>query len=171
MSQPVVFSSPPGIPMNSYPPIQASVPRQFVQQPPAMAPMSPSTAWAPQPSAPRPIFRAKGPDEPLAAMQIQAPTLTMPTPVQLGVRNSATSAKIDLDLTAAYRRLERLGAVCVRLDKLDSGDSRFTCFLPTGQTGINHRVEADAASPAEAVRMVLTQAEDWATGRPGRTGK
>ena len=132
-----------------------------------MAPMSPSTAWAPQPSAPRPIIRAKGPDEPLASMSIQAPTpLTMPTPEQLGVRASSTSAKVDLDLTAAYRRLESLGAVCVRLDKLDTGDSRFTCFLPTGQAGVNHRVEADAANPAEAVRLVLKQAEDWS-----KTGK
>jgi hypothetical protein len=168
MSQPVFFSSPPNVPMNSYPPLQANVPRQFAQQSArASAPLSQSTAWAPQPSAPRPIIRAKGPDEPVASAPFQTSLpLTMPTPEQLGVRASATSAKIDLDLTAAYRRLESLGAVCVRLDKLDTGDSRFTCFLPTRQTGINHRVEADASNPAEAVRLVLTQAEDWA-----KTGK
>jgi hypothetical protein len=170
MSQPVFLSSPPNVPMNSYPPLQANVPRQFAQQPArASAPLSSSTAWAPQPAAPRPIIRAKGPDEPVpsVAMHPQVPApLTMPTPEQLGVRSSSTSAKTDLDLTAAYRRLESLGAVCVRLDKLDTGDSRFTCLLPTRQAGVNHRVEADASSPAEAVRSVLTQAEDWA-----KTGK
>jgi hypothetical protein len=158
--------------MNSYPPLQANVPRQFAQQPAkASAPLSPSTAWAPQPAAPRPIIRAKGPDEPApsVAMQAQVATpLTMPTPEQLGVRSSvaAMNGNRDLDLTAAYQRLENLGAVCFRMDKLDTGDSRFTCLLPTRQAGVNHRVEADASSPAEAIRSVLTQAEDWA-----KTGK
>jgi len=141
------------------------------QQQSAGAPLSPNTAWAPQPAAPRPIIRAKGPDEPApsVAMHVQVPTpLTMPTPEQLGVRSSAvsTNSNRDLDLTAAYQRLETLGAVCFRMDKLDTGDCRFTCLLTTRQTGVNHRVEADARSSAEAVRSVLTQAEDWA-----KTGK
>lgn len=92
----------------------------------------------------------------------------MPTPEQLGVRSSAPTmnSNRDLDLTAAYRRLESLGAVCFRMDKLETGDCRFTCLLTTPQAGVNHRVEADARSSAEAVRLALTQAEDWA-----KTGK
>src|SRR5713226_2639361 len=165
MSQPVFLSSPPNVPMNSYPPLQANVPRQFAQQPArASAPLSSSTAWAPQPAAPRPIIRAKGPDEPApsVAMHVQVATpLTMPTPEQLGVRSSAASmtSNSDLDLTAAYRRLESLGGVCFRMDKLDTGDCRFTCLLTTRQAGVNHRVEADARSSAEAVRLALIQAE------------
>ncbi len=99
--------------------------------------------------------------------QVATP-LTMPTPEQLGVRSSAASmtSNSDLDLTAAYRQLESLGAICFRMDKLDTGDCRFTCLLTTRQAGVNHRVEADARSSAEAVRLALTQAEDWA-----KTGK
>ncbi len=47
------------------------------------------------------------------------------------------------------------------MDKL-AGGCQFTCLLATRQPGFTHRVEATAPSAAEAARLVLHQAEDWA---------
>ncbi len=85
----------------------------------------------------------------------------MPTPEQLGVSSAPIAVNDELDWKAAHRQLEKLGVVCFRMDKLESGGCRFTCFLPTPQPGFTHRVEADAPSAAEAVRLALNQAEDW----------
>jgi hypothetical protein len=127
-------------------------------------------------NAPRPIFRAKGPDEPGcpaalsgAAMPVR---LSIPTPEQLGVAQSPIQdgTRLDatgLDWTAAHRRLERLGAVCFHMDKLESGACRFTCILPTTRPGLTHRVEAEAATAPEAVALVLSQAEEWSSAAHG----
>ncbi len=85
----------------------------------------------------------------------------MPTPEQLGVAPVSLADGGNLDWTAVHDKLDRLGAVCFRLDKLDGGGCRFVCFLPTPHAGITHRVDAEAASAADAVRLVLTQAEQW----------
>ena len=85
----------------------------------------------------------------------------MPTPEQLGVAPALARAEVDFDWTAAQRRLDRLGAVCFHMDKLESGNCRFTCILPTRQPGLTHRVEAEAATAGEAVGLVLGQAEQW----------
>ena len=83
----------------------------------------------------------------------------MPTPEQLGVAPALVRA--EFDWTAAQRRFDRLGAVCFHMDKLESGNCRFTCILPTRQSGLTHRVEAEAATSHEAVGLVLSQAEQW----------
>jgi hypothetical protein len=84
----------------------------------------------------------------------------MPTPEQLGVA-SAPTTNDELDWNATRRQLEKLGAACFRIDKLESGGCRFTCLLHTQQSGFTHRVEADAPNAAEAVQLVLKQAEEW----------
>jgi hypothetical protein len=82
----------------------------------------------------------------------------MPTPEQLGVARAAESG---VDWDAARRRLRDVGAVCFQLDHTPQGACRFTCLLPTGETGRNHRVEVEAATEAEAVRLALERAEHW----------
>lgn len=85
----------------------------------------------------------------------------MPTPEELGVSCGPTDGSA-LDWTIARRRLDSLGAACFQLEKLSSGGYRFTCLLLTGQPNRTHRVEAQAATEAEAVRLVLERAERWA---------
>jgi len=132
----------------------------------APAPPSSNVVRAQQSATPRPIFRAKGPDEPTPALYGPASPatpmpLSIPTPEQLGIAPTVESNGADLDWTDAHRRLESLGAVGFRLDKLEAGGCHFACLLPTRQPGLTHRVEADAATSAEAVRLVLGQAEQW----------
>jgi hypothetical protein len=93
--------------------------------------------------------------------------LSIPTPEQLGIAPAASSNLADLDWTDAHRRLERLGAVGFRFDQLEQGGCHFACLLPTRQPGMTHRVEADAATSAEAVRLVLGQAEQWVSAGNG----
>jgi hypothetical protein len=169
MSQPVYLSSPVSYPMISNPAGPATIPAGAWQgpgTPTVSAPSSARSAWAPQATTPRPIFRAKGPDDsPVPSIQtasrIPAP-ISIPTPEQLGVASAANLASDNLDWTAAHRQLEKLGAVCFRMDKLDAGVCQFTCLLATRQPGVTHRVEASAPSTAEAARLVLHQAEEWA---------
>jgi hypothetical protein len=66
------------------------------------------------------------------------------------------------DWTQAHRDLERLASISYQLDKLPEGGCRFTCLLLTSQPGFTHRVEAEAATEAEAVRLVLDKAKEWA---------
>jgi hypothetical protein len=89
----------------------------------------------------------------------------MPSPEQLGVVRAKPAAGDGVDWTAARRRLERLGATCFHLEKLAPNGYRFTCLLPTAQTGRAHHVEAVAATEAEAVRLALEKSEEWAGGR------
>jgi len=168
MSQPIYLSSPVTYPMNSFPSGPVAVSPGVWQGPviqAAQAPTSPRSAWAPQQSTPRPIFRAKGPDEeppaPVSAGFRNPPSISIPTPEQMGVPSAPIPSSENLDWTSIHRRLEKLGAVCFRMDQLDTGGCRFTCLLPTRQPGITHRVEADAPTPAQAAQIVLSQAEEW----------
>lgn len=175
MSQPVYFSAPVSYPMTTYPSgpmANPSLTWPSQGTPGIPSATSPRLAWTPQPTAPqstapqpttpRPIFRAKGPDEPSASpvsVPARIPTpLSMPTPEQLGVARAPVSVTEELDCTA---QLEKLGAVCFRMDQLKTGGCRFTCLLPTRQTGITHRVEVEAPTATEAARMVLEQAQEW----------
>jgi hypothetical protein len=122
---------------------------------------------------PRPIFRAKGPDEPASSAETRvvgnAATipLSMPTPEQLGIVRASAADRGDLDWTAAHRQLERLGAIGFRVEKLETGGCRFACLLPTRQPRLTHRVEAEAATEAEAVNLALAQAEKWTNVEAG----
>ena len=152
----------PAYPPGSYPALGATYPRQPYEAPPAVwqAPASGGTAWAQQ-QAPRPIFRGKGADEPAAPLQAAVARLSMPSPDQLGVSRPNGA---DTDWTTVKQRLDRLSPSYVHMDRVQGG-YRFTCLLPTTKADRTHRVEALAATEAEAVRLALNKCEEWAGGR------
>jgi hypothetical protein len=78
---------------------------------------------------------------------------------------SAVRPAADTDWTAALHRLDQLGATSIHRDKLPQGGCRLSCLLPTGQPGRTHRIDAQAASDAEALRLALEKAEEWARRR------
>ncbi len=161
MSQPVYLSSPPTYPPASYPAVPAMAsPGTWTGRPAQTAPAPPSSnlVRAQQSATPRPIFRAKGRDEPTPTPSFApvadapgSPTMprpvSIPTPEQLGIAPAIVASAADLDWTATHRQLERLGAICYHFDKLETGGCRFACLLPTRQAGLTHRVEADAGGP------------------------
>jgi hypothetical protein len=134
----------------------------------APAQAAPASAIAVSPRAPssRPIIRAKGPDEPLSSQQPpgtgSAVPLTIPPPEQLGISLPSVP---KTNAPNWVEELERLAAISYRLDKLAEGGCRFTCLLPTSHPGFNHRVEAEAATETEAVRLVLDKAREWAADK------
>jgi hypothetical protein len=140
----------------------APAPQQTYPPPRATAPARPNPTQPPRvrlqddtpPSQPaRPATR----EPPLLPPAPPPPPLKIPVPEELGV--SARPAVPDW--TAGYRRLCELGANCFQMSKLPQGGWRVTCSMPTGQPDRNHRIEAEADSEAEAVRLVLTAAEEW----------
>ncbi len=130
------------------------------QAPTAPAAPAPTVAAAPRPS-PGLIARGAEPEEP--AERPREP-ITLPSPEELGV-GVARPAEAGIDWAAAHRRLEALGAICFQMHQLPRGGWGVTCLLPTGQPDSTHRVEAEAESKAEAVRLALEQAEGWAQKR------
>ena len=136
MQTPMSYPAPAFAPQNNPPPaVPASAPR------------------AAAPAQRQPLARAKAPDEPTPARP--AP-LTMPSPEQLGVtvRPVASAA----DWTALHARMKQVGVVSFHMDTLPDGRYRFTCWLPQGQPGVTQRIEALAATEAEAVRLGLERA-------------
>jgi hypothetical protein len=92
--------------------------------------------------------------------------LTLASPEELGVAAARPAvpetAPASADWNSARDRLNRLSAVGFQLNKLDQGGFRVTCFLPSGQPGRTHCVEAIAASEGAAVAEALQRAEQWA---------
>ena len=119
---------------------------------------NPAVAQQPQ----RPIFRAKSDDEPAAMRDSLAP-IPLPSPDELGVTVLSGPAG-STDWAAVHQQLDRLGALCVHVEKVDGG-CRFTCLLPTAQAERTHRVEAVASTEAEAVRLALDKCVEWSGGR------
>lgn len=158
----------PAYPMGAYP--QQPVvhqPRPVWQGQPGQTPVSvrpvaaqtPATPRPAAPSAPAPIVRAQSDDEPAsrpAAVESAPVRLQLPSPEQLGLAASA-----EPDWTQIHKRLEQLGATGFHLDQLPTGKYRVNCLLPTGQSERTHRIEVESGNKAEAVRLTVTQAEDW----------
>ena len=136
---------------------------------PAQAAPASTIAVSPRAPSSRPIIRAKGPDEPTSSRQLAttsaAGPLTIPPPEQLGISLPSVP---KTNAPNWVEELERLAAISYRLDKLAEGGCRFTCLLPTSHPGFNHRVEAEAATETEAVRLVLDKAREWAAENTGR---
>lgn len=137
---------------------------------PMAAPISyPAPAFAPRanppraavPARPRPLVRAKAPDEPNPARPAR---LSMPSPEQLGV--AVHSAASNPDWTALHARMKQLGVVSFHMDTVADGRARFTCWMPGGQPGLTQRIEAVAATQDEAVRLGLDRAGQARTARP-----
>lgn len=147
---------PPGAyPGTAYP---APIPRpQVIAQTPPPRPQN----------APKPIVaRGQSSDDRSPPTQAQASNITrhtsvtIPSPAQLGIESSPTPETVDW--ASAKNRLERLGAISLNLDRERSGEVRFTCLFATAMANKKHRVEAVAATEAEAVRLVLERSEQWA---------
>ncbi len=89
----------------------------------------------------------------------------MPSPEQLGVTVRPTPAPAS-DWPAIHARIKELGVVSFHVEALPNGQSRFTCWVPGGQPGLTRRIEAVAATEAEAARLALEQATRPRTSRP-----
>jgi hypothetical protein len=86
----------------------------------------------------------------------------MPTPEQLGVARSRPAVAAGVNWADVHQQLDGLGAKGVQREHLDTGSYRVSCLLPTAQADRHHRIAVEAVSEAEAVRLVLEQARDWA---------
>jgi hypothetical protein len=151
--------------MNSYPAPYSAQPQAYSAQP-AWPQQAPARAPVAQQSAPpRPIFRAKGADDPAPIALSRPAMLAMPSPSQLGI--VASPAGQSVDWSTIHDRFNRMGAVCVHLEKLSAGGYRFCCLLPTAVATRNHRIEAVADTEADVVRLALDKSEEWAKN-PGR---
>lgn len=131
---------------------------RLAQQIPANAPAFASRAKpAPEsmPVRPRPVVRMQAEDDPPPARE-KPRELTMPAPEQLGIRPANTMPPIPRGL------MERYGAACYHL-KLASG-WRVMAILPTKQKNVIHRVEAEAATEEDALRLLQDRVESWARG-------
>jgi hypothetical protein len=83
------------------------------------------------------------------------------SPEALGLTGTKPVETANVDWTAVHHRLDQLGAACFQVERLPKGSCKIICLLPTSQPGARHRIEAQAASEAEAVRLTLAQAEEW----------
>jgi hypothetical protein len=156
-------------------PVQSAAPN-FGSSVPSQAaagygiPAQPARPQLAQQQAPAPrVIRGQRPDEQVSADQgadaprspRRQPALHMPSPEELGV----PGLNPCLDWTAVHNQLDRLGATCFHLERTPKGGYRITCLLPTNQRDRTHRIEAEASAEADAVRLVLAKAQEWAGQR------
>jgi hypothetical protein len=109
------------------------------------------------------IARGQAPEEPIALPSPPPPVrelVGLPAPEQLGLAPTRNSEP-GIDWNAVNQRVQNLGAVCFQQTKLPQGRWRVTCLLPTNQPNQTHRIEVEADSNAEGVRLALAQAEEW----------
>jgi hypothetical protein len=88
----------------------------------------------------------------------------MPSPQDLGVM--VRPAEAAHNSAALLARVKELGIVSYHLETLPDGRSRFTCWLPRERPGLVQRIEALAASEAEAMRLGLERAGQTRAARP-----
>jgi hypothetical protein len=148
-------------------------PAGMVAGPPVAAPVT-SPVWPPaQPGlaagqpAPARTFRGQAEEEPASPapeppVEVAPAPLTIPSPDQLGVASVRAGNPTSTDWSAAHHRLDQLGALAFHEERIAGGGCRFICVLPTAQPNRMHRIEAEAASEAEAVQLTLDKAEAWA---------
>jgi hypothetical protein len=132
-------------------------------RPPAPAPINPvpPVPVAAAPQAPRTLAVRGVPEEPEVPPPAPPPApLLVPTPEQCDVAPRPMVA--GTDWSSAHMRLDRLGATCFHLEHVPGGCSHCTCLVPGAGAGQTQHFEARAASDAEAVQLVLTEAEKWA---------
>jgi hypothetical protein len=135
-------------------PIYAPTAQQYVARPPA----PPSGG---QRSAPQTLVRGQRPDDPPASERRPEPrpSLALPAPEQLGIRTAV--APPETDWNAVHRRLHELGSTAFQSRQTADGFV-ISFLLPTAEAGRNQRIEAQAATEAEAIRLALSRADDWA---------
>jgi hypothetical protein len=148
-------------------PIIGGPPMQFVQPPPMQlmqaapprfpnpTPSAPLANAAPTNQLPPRAIRGQMPDEPANP---QPNPIRVPSPEQLGIvaPNPATA---NPDWTG---RLQQLGVSSFHFVNLPGGAWQVICLVPGQQPGHHQRLEAEAATPAEAVRLVISKVEQTA---------
>jgi hypothetical protein len=116
----------------------------------------------------------QAPDEPKAPRR---EPVSMPTPEQLGVALAhagapaapaapAGQAAGTVDWTATVQQLGQLGVASWHVESLPGGACRLTCWLPRPQPGVQHRIDAEGATQAEAVRLCLDKVRQCRPARP-----
>jgi hypothetical protein len=85
----------------------------------------------------------------------------MPSPGDLGIR-VAKAEEPPVDWNLVDQRLHKLGALSIHRQRLTQGGYRFFFLVPTSQADRVQRVEAVAATEAEAVRLALEKADQLA---------
>ncbi len=157
-------------------PMQPAMPQAPAPAAPRWPPAEPQAPVLAQDAAPRaPVVRGRAEEEPaprpafIPAAREPIPEerpvvadspparLSLPSPEQLGV----AGAGAPVDWGEVHRRLDRLGAVSFRQEKLLDGGYRVTFLLPTAQGNRTHCVTAESRQAAEAVGRALDQAEQW----------
>src|SRR5262249_54928154 len=145
---PPAFAQP--LPPGALPPGAVTAP-PFGQPAPQARPQAATPAL-------RPVIRGQSPDEPAPPPAPRPPVpVTIPTPEQLGVALAA-AVPGSADWVSVRRRLDELHAVCFQVEALPQGGCRFLCLLPTAAPGRRQRVEAEAATEAEAASLALQKA-------------
>ena len=156
---------PPGFAPAGFPPQQGFPPPGFAAPPNPGIASRPPPAPARQPTAPR-IVRGQGDDPQPQPAPSRPALLTLPTPEELGVAAARTAGNSAGDEWAAgYRRLDQLGATCFHVERLPQGGHRVSCLLPTAQPSRTHRIDVLAPTAAEAIRLAVERAEEWAERR------
>jgi hypothetical protein len=147
---PQSYAVPMPMQMQSYPaPTYVQNPVPAFSRPANPHPAPPS----PAPLAAAPTVRAQSDERNNTRLQI-------PTPQQLGLTTPAAPQAAAIDWARVHQKLDQLGATCFQVTKLTSG-VRVTCLLPTVQPDRSHRIETEASSETEAVRLALQQADAW----------
>jgi hypothetical protein len=173
---------PPGAILINGPTPQQFMPQQFAPQPFAPRQTMPQQTpyGRPQMAAgqPAPIVRGHSQELPPERPSLTLPPperlgVSLPSPEALGVADPATQKPAPaaspkpqpapqpaagVDWAPVQARLQELRATGAQLDLMPGGGFRFTFVLPCAQPGQGHRVEARAATDAEAVRLALEQA-------------
>jgi hypothetical protein len=161
------FAAPQSLPPTAYAVPAAPSPAPAAPYRPAPAAPAPSlAAAAPRPGT-APVVRGQIPDEPIAPPALpQRPreTISIPLPEELGLA-TAKAADGGIDWGTVNHRLDGLGATCFQMQRVPEGRWHVLCLLPTAQPNQTHRVEAEADAKAEAIRLALEQAEQWAGKR------
>lgn len=91
--------------------------------------------------------------------------LHLPTPEELGIASDKAAPVLEvraIDWTAVHTRLNRLGASCFQVQHPTSQFVRIISMFPQSENRM-HRIEASAATEAEAVRLFIEQVDEWAS--------
>ncbi len=152
-----------GPPITYSQPIYGAPPYTPPAQPYA-PPRQQASASSGQRSAPPTIVRGARPDDPPASERRPEPRpkLDLPPPEQLGIRTAAAAPETDWN--AIHRRLRELGSTAFQSRQTADG-VLITFLLPTSEAGRQQRIEAQAATEAEAIRLALARADEWVRRR------
>lgn len=137
----------PGAPMYAVPPQPQPQPRYVTPQPQANGTMPPPPPVLAANNV-KPKVRAQAPD-PVPP----APHIVLPSPEALGIQVAPTAPKTAVDWNQIHVRLEQLGIVNLRRDRLPQGGFRVVLALPGQQ------VEGTGATEAAAMTVALQRAE------------